>query len=154
MSRWDDFEAKVGPTIVDALAGTAPVDTGQLAESHSWRDQGEHRLEAISTDDRGPIALFVIGGTAPHPIDPVNAKMLHWIGPDGDVFAMHVDHPGTQPNPYNQDAWESVRDEVVTNFKQIVGVGAALALVNPWRNRSLGDGSAAPGDTVDALDGG
>jgi hypothetical protein len=33
------------------------------------------------------------GGTGVYPIDPVNAQILAWMGPEGAVFAHHVEHP-------------------------------------------------------------
>ena len=136
--RWADFEEAVGPTLVDAMAEEAPRDTGFLAdESQSWQDT-DGRLEIVSTDERGPIAKFMIRGTQPHDIYPVNAQALHFIGADGtDVYTMHVSHPGTQPTPYNQRAWEDVRDEVVAEFKERVGRQYVLSLLNPWKNRQL-----------------
>lgn len=143
---WEDFKATVGPILVDAMAAETPVSDspndpmpGTLAESHSYQDGDEGRLEIISEDPRGiPLARFIIRGTQPHPIDPLGPYPLHWIGGGGeDVFAMHVDHPGTAPDPFNQRAWEDVRDEVVAEFKQTVGKGYALALLNPWRNKKI-----------------
>ena len=143
-TAWEAFKAEVGPTLVDEMSAQSPVGDpmndpapGTLADSHSQRDGEGDRLEIISTDERGPIAKYVIRGTRPHPIDPVNASMLHWVGDAGDVFAGHVDHPGTDPNPFNQRAWEAQRDEVVAKFKVTVGRGVALAFLNPWRNRQL-----------------
>lgn len=43
-----------------------------------------------------PYVMYLNDGTPPHVIVPVNAKALHWKGPNGeDVFAKRVNHPGT-----------------------------------------------------------
>ena len=144
--HWAQFKENVSDTLVNAMAEETPVSDspnddmpGTLAESHSARDGDEGRLEIISDDPRDiPLAKFIILGTKPHGIDPLGPWPLHWIGAGGeDVFAMHVDHPGTDANPFNQRAWENVRDEVVTEFKETVGKGYALAYLNPWRNKKI-----------------
>lgn len=135
--KWADFEAEVGPALSAEMSVQAPVDTGQLAANQDWRDDNG-RLEVYTIDNRGPIAVYVIRGTAPHAIDPVRAKMLHWVNRDGaHVFARHVDHPGTLPNPYNVAAWEAQRDYVVGAFARKVALGYALAYLNPWRARVI-----------------
>lgn len=130
--RWSEFELEVGPVLAQEMGMQSPVVTGQLADSQSWRDDNG-ALEIVSTDNRGPVARWVIRGTRPHSIDPVRARALHWIGSDGrDVFARHVDHPGTAPNPYNIRAWETQRNYALATFGRIVGAGYALAFLNPW----------------------
>jgi hypothetical protein len=141
---WLAFKKAAGDILVSEMSAQSPIGdsvndptAGTLAQSHSARDGDGGRLEIVSTDSRGPIAAYVIRGTEPHPIDPVTASVLHWVGPDGDVFASHVEHPGTQPNPYNERAWEAKRAEVVTLFKATVGSGMVAALLNPWRGKKL-----------------
>ncbi len=140
---WAAFKAAAGPILVSELEAQSPVgdeydpDAGTLAHSHSARDGDGGRLELVSTDQRGPIAAYVIRGTRAHPIDPVSATMLHWVGPEGDVFARHVEHPGTQPDPYNQRAWEARRDELVRLFRATVSDRMVVAFLNPWRGRKL-----------------
>lgn len=134
---WQQFEEIAGDALTEEMglqSPVAPVDGGTLAASHAWRDS-EGTLEIYSGDERGPIAQFVIRGTAPHPIDPVYAKMLHWVdlGTGDDVFAHHVDHPGTQPNPYNVRAWEARRDDLVREFARLCGRDRVLAMLNPFR---------------------
>ena len=136
--KWADFIEEVGPQLVDEMSAQSPVDTGTLAASHGYRQGEDGSLEVFSDDPDGPIAAYVIRGTKPHPIEPVTAQALHFFASDGtEVFTQHVDHPGTAPNPFNQAAWEAQRDDVVKKFGQTVGKGYALALLNPWRNRSI-----------------
>lgn len=49
-------------------------------------------------------ARFVIEGTRPHPVDPRPEnprQLLAWLDEQGDWHhARHVDHPGTDPNPF------------------------------------------------------
>ena len=137
---WESFKREVEGQLVDEMSAQSPIGDplndpapGTLAASHSSRDGDGGRLEIVSTDDRGPIAKFVIRGTAAHPIDPVNARFLHFFVGGDEVFTRHVDHPGTSPNPYNQAAWEAQRADVVGKFAKTVGRGYALAVLNPWR---------------------
>ncbi len=143
--QWEAFKESVSDILVDAMVEETPVSDsindpmpGTLAASHEDRDGEGGRLEIYSDDPRGPIARYVILGTQAHPIDPLGPWPLHWLDAGGgDVFAWHVDHPGTSPNAFNQRAWENVRDEVVTEFKQTVGTGLALAYLNPWRGKVI-----------------
>ncbi len=140
---WQAFEEQVGPLLTDELARQAPVSDspndpapGTLRDSMVWEDQ-EQTLTVGSRDPRGPIAAYVTRGTAPHPIDPVNATFLHFIGSDGtEVFTRHVDHPGTAPNPFHIAAWEAQRDVVLERFRTVVGHDT-LSYLNPWRNRII-----------------
>jgi hypothetical protein len=143
---WETFKEQVSDQLVQEMSDQSPISDsiddpapGTLADSHSAQDGDGGRLEIVSTDPRGPIARYVILGTQPHPIDPVVANALHWHdqGTGDDVFAGHVDHPGTQPNAYNEVAWENQRDAVVQQFKTTVGKGVALAYLNPWRNKKI-----------------
>ncbi len=131
---WDQFCGDVGPVLSEEMAIQAPYATGQLSASHTWRKDGD-RLEIVSEDSRGPIARYVVAGTQPHPIDPVNGEYLRFVDPGGDgfIFARHVDHPGTAPDPYNQRAWEERQEEVVRHFADTVGRRYALRLLNPFR---------------------
>jgi hypothetical protein len=134
---WATFVGEAGEILADALAEAAPVgETGELAASMNYR-VNSGRLEVGSADARGPIAAYVTRGTKPHPIDPVNADALHWVDAGGaDVFAKHVDHPGTAPNPFHIEAWEAHRDEILLLYRDRVGAGS-LAVLNPWRRRIL-----------------
>jgi hypothetical protein len=143
-AQWDAFKREVEGDLVAEMSAQSPIGDplndpapGTLAASHSSRDGDDGRLEIISTDDRGPIAKFVIRGTAAHPIDPVSAQFLHFFVEGDEVFARHVEHPGTEPNPYNETAWEAQRADVVHKFATTVGRGVALSFLNPWRNRSI-----------------
>lgn len=49
-------------------------------------------------------SIFVILGTKEHEIRPVNKMALYWIGAKHPV--MKVQHPGTKPNDFIQDAYD------------------------------------------------
>lgn len=144
--RWGNFEEEVGPLLAGELSRQAPVgdpqydrESGTLAASMVWRDQFD-ALTAGSVDPRGPIARYVARGTRPHPIDAVTGSYLHffWIRENRWVTTPHVNHPGTQPNPFHIAAWEKVRPQVQQSFKATVGKQVVLSFLNPWRNRTIG----------------
>lgn len=84
----DGMGATIGPWTGAPVSAFGPVeDTGRRV-------------------DYGP---YVEYGTRPHSIDPVNASVLAFQGPDGPVFARHVDHPGTKAHPFMEPAGEHVR---------------------------------------------
>src|ERR1019366_5088580 len=145
-SGWSAFEAHAGPILASERALQAPVgdsaldpDSGTLQGSMGWQDQ-DAVLQIYSSDTRaadyGGLPGLIIRGTSPHSIDPVTASVLHWVGADGDVFARHVDHPGTAPNPFHLAAWNAQRQTILTLFRDNLP-GAVLTQLNPWRSRTI-----------------
>ena len=57
-----------------------------------------------------PYSIFVEQGTRPHVIRAVNARALsfYWPRVGRRVFFASVNHPGTRPNPFMQDAVNEV----------------------------------------------
>lgn len=56
-------------------------------------------------------------GTPPHVILPRYKKVLRWSGGDGFVFAKHVRHPGTKPDPFLYDAIRGTDGEIQNMVK-------------------------------------
>lgn len=88
------------------LAG-APRQTGKMAEKIGVGDfkMTERGMEiSVGVDPGGRIAGYadyVSRGTRPHIIRPRKPKgMLAFKVAGRTVFARHVNHPGTRPNPY------------------------------------------------------
>lgn len=121
MAEWAKTWARL---VTTELAGEAPIGEGD--SSGALRDSigppaieaGAGRVSMTWTSDV-PYAGFVIEGTSPHPIYPKNVRALHW----DDVFALHVNHPGTQPNPFPQRAIDHLLPEMTSSladlFKEI-----------------------------------
>lgn len=121
MTEW----ARVWARVVTAeLAREAPVGQGENAGA--LRDSiGEPAIESgagrvsMTWTSAVPYAPFVIEGTSPHPIYPVNVRALHW----DDVFAAHVNHPGTKPNPFPERVIDRLLPEMSSSladlFKEI-----------------------------------
>jgi hypothetical protein len=67
-----------------------------------------------------PYAKFVIDGTPPHVIEARAAKVLHWTGPNGDVFRRRVNHPGTQPNPFPRKALLPMMPYIQQRYREAI----------------------------------
>lgn len=61
-----------------------------------------YQIEAVADT---PYARFVADGTRPHTIRPRTARALRFQVGGKTVFAMRVNHPGTQPNPWFRNAF-------------------------------------------------
>jgi len=94
----------------------APWKTGKLAQS-IVKDvgQGEASIQALA-----PYAVYVVKGTAPHEIRPVNASCLAFRASGGGmVFTRLVRHPGTKPNPFMQRAVDETLAKVDEVFADL-----------------------------------
>jgi hypothetical protein len=95
----------------------APRKTGYLASTIA-KDvgDGEASVKVLAS-----YASFVVQGTKPHVIRPVNASVLAFMGSGGKmVFTKLVNHPGTKPNSWLQKAVEDVRGKVEETFVGLV----------------------------------
>ncbi len=94
----------------------APWRTGKLAGS-ILKQVGDNEacIQALA-----PYAVFVVNGTAPHLIRPVNASCLAFEARSGEfVFTRLVQHPGTKPNPFMQRAAEDARSKADEVFAEL-----------------------------------
>lgn len=94
----------------------APWKTGKLAQS-IVKDVGvgEAQIQALA-----PYAMYVVKGTAPHEIRPINASCLAFEAPGGGmVFTRLVRHPGTKPNPFMERAAEEARSKAEEVFAEL-----------------------------------
>lgn len=114
LQRW---AAVWGPRVTEAVRGGAPVgegeNAGRLRDSiHDPAiETGAGSLTLTWTTDVD-YAPYVIEGTAPHPIYPRNARALHF----DDVFALHVNHPGTKPEPFPERAIDRLLPEMTVSL--------------------------------------
>src|SRR3989304_4289888 len=93
----------------------APWKTGKLAGSIvKDMGDGEASIQALA-----PYAMYVVEGTAPHEIRPVNASVLAFQIGGRMVFTPLVRHPGTKPNPFMQRAVEDVRSKAEETFAEL-----------------------------------
>lgn len=94
----------------------APRRTGKLASTIVKEvSDGEASINVLA-----PYAMYVVHGTQPHVIRPVNASVLAFEGASGKmVFTRLVHHPGTKPNPWMQRAAEYARSKAEETFAQL-----------------------------------
>jgi hypothetical protein len=94
----------------------APRRTGKLASTIVK----EVSNEQASIEVLAPYAMYVVKGTRPHIIRPVNASVLAFQGASGKmVFTRLVHHPGTKPNPWMQKAAEYARSKAEETFAEL-----------------------------------
>ena len=75
---------------------------------------GEASIQALAA-----YAMYIVEGTAPHEIRPVNASVLAFQIAGRIVFTPLVRHPGTKPNPFMQRAVEDARSKVDEVFAEL-----------------------------------
>jgi HK97 gp10 family phage protein len=101
---------------IEAFYG-APWKTGKLARSivKEVDEYGEAKISVLA-----PYARYVINGTSPHEICPVNASVLAFKAASGElVFTKLVRHPGTKPNQFLDEAVEKARGKVGEVFSEL-----------------------------------
>lgn len=94
----------------------APWKTGKLARSIVMEtEDGEATIKVLA-----PYAVHVIKGTKPHKIYPTNARCLAFKAANGDlVFSRYVNHPGTKPNKFLEEAVEKARQKIDDLFVEL-----------------------------------
>ncbi|MCW4045240.1 MAG: hypothetical protein NWE94_06965 [Candidatus Bathyarchaeota archaeon] len=94
----------------------APRRTGKLASTITKEvGEGEAAIEVLA-----PYAMYVVKGTRPHIIRPINASVLAFQSASGKmVFTRLVHHPGTKPNPWMQRAAEYARNKAEETFAEL-----------------------------------
>ena len=94
----------------------APRRTGYLASTVVKEvGDGEASVDALAS-----YAVFVVKGTRPHLIRPVKASVLAFEAADGGMVFTHlVNHPGTKPNPFMQNAAEDARSKAEETFAKL-----------------------------------
>lgn len=97
-------EAPVGKRdYTDAAGNKHP---GYLRKTIKGQIQSTAGGLVVSFASQAPYTRYVIEGTAPHVIRPVNAKALRFEVGGQVVYAKQVNHPGTKPNPFNVRAYD------------------------------------------------
>jgi hypothetical protein len=117
----NDGLREIGRTLVPSkgvgpMANETPQKTGKLARSTFFEIIGtslagfgiREQALVIKQPAQTPSEYganfyggFVRGGTKPHVIRARLKKVLRWESAGGVFFADHVNHPGTEPNPYH-----------------------------------------------------
>ena len=95
--------------------GNVPVDTGHLRRGITTKI-GD--MEVIVHTSNIKYARGVEFGTRPHLIKPKNKKALYWKGAKHPVKS--VNHPGSKAKPYLIPAFESEKDNLIKNLKEVI----------------------------------
>ena len=125
-----EVDSSLIPQVISRLADiaygfvfwSAPNRTGYLA-STVYKEVGE--TEAV-VGVGASYAKFVVEGTAPHEIRPVNAHVLAFVNQYTNklVFAPMVHHPGTKPNKFIEKAARDIEgavdDVVAEEWRRVV----------------------------------
>lgn len=99
------------------LEGEAPVgETHELADLSMWEPEGQFERFIFSGAEH---FKWIVEGTPPHDIYPVNAQALYWEGAEHPV--KHVFHPGTAPNDYPSEAFISADSDVDDRINEFAG---------------------------------
>ena len=100
------IDERVAQPMVEEMQRTAPVRSGNLRDNHRvvHPSGGVWQIGVVGV----PYAGYVIDGTRPHEIKPKTASVLVFEINGQKVFARSVKHPGTKPNPYQQEAAKKV----------------------------------------------
>ena len=95
--------------------GNVPVDTGHLRRGITTKI-GD--MEVIVHTSNIKYARGVEFGTRPRLIKPKNKKALYWKGAKHPVKT--VNHPGSKAKPYLIPAFESEKDNLIKNLKEVI----------------------------------
>ena len=95
--------------------GNVPVDTGHLRRGITTKI-GD--MEVIVHTSNIKYARGVEFGTRPHLIKPKNKKALYWKGAKHPVKS--VNHPGSKAKPYLIPAFESEKDNLIKDIKEVI----------------------------------
>jgi hypothetical protein len=109
-SQLENQRKKLRQIVLQATKRQTPVKTGALKASLRWVTTGD-------TDVLWGIyyGQYVITGTRPHVIEPVNAKALRFMIGGQVIFAKSVNHPGTKPNDFRRKGILNARFKPVLN---------------------------------------
>ena len=100
-----------------AFKEKVPIDTGDYKKS--WKIKKSNKNGFVLETDKGFLFdLLEFQGARPHVIEPVRAKVLHWIDKETgqDRFAMRVQHPGFEKIPHARPFIKNNLPIIAQNF--------------------------------------
>lgn len=116
------WAASVAPTAEAIMKARAPFFTGKLRQGISARTETSPGVTQVIIYGTASYLPFVLSGTQPHVIAARNARALRWMGRGGIGvnFARAVNHPGTKPNDFPEQAMAAVTPAVLSRFTDAV----------------------------------
>lgn len=117
-----EWAASVAPAAEAIMKARAPFRTGAMRQGISTRTEHEPGSTQVIIYGTASYLPFILGGTQPHPIAARNARALRWMGRGGIGvnFAKSVNHPGTKPNDFPEQAMAIVTPAVLSRFTEAV----------------------------------
>lgn len=106
--------SRAGARLENRLRETGPRgETGDLVRKTRVTPRGPLRLQTLVDT---PYASYMREGTRPHEIQPRRKKVLRFIIDGVVIFARRVQHPGTKPNNWYDQALDEfprmIQDEL------------------------------------------
>jgi hypothetical protein len=114
LSQWG---SAISGDVQSALVTTAPRRTGEFAGTISAQPTAEG-VEVESSQ----IGQFLAEGTPGHPIDSLGPWSLHSAA-TGEYFGRHVNHPGTGPDPFIENAIDAGEEDWANTLGDIIAEG-------------------------------
>lgn len=105
----------------DELFRRTPVgETRRLRQAVTVKvNTGRDAIRVGYDRTTAPHADFVLEGTRPHEIVPVNAQALRFEVGGEVVFATRVQHPGTQAQPIIEESIDAVIGDIETMLENL-----------------------------------
>jgi hypothetical protein len=103
----------------DLLPGDGPL-------AGSFRVTVEDSGDRIAATIGSPLDLarWIAEGTRPHAIEAKAATVLRFIADGKTVYAKRVEHPGTRPHPFLDQALDDRREAILARLAAAVGEAA------------------------------
>jgi hypothetical protein len=116
------WAASVEPAATAIMKARAPFRTGALRQGISSRIESEPGSTQVVIYGTASYLPYVLGGTQPHVITARNARALRWTGRGGIgvSFARSVNHPGTKPDDFPEQAMAIVTPAILSRFAEAV----------------------------------
>lgn len=98
------------------LKRTGPTDTGRMRDATTSKVSGRAGSILIETKVDVPYAAILRRGQRPHVITPAHNRFLY-NARTGFAARSPVNHPGTQPNNWWDDAIRDLPDLIMRNWR-------------------------------------
>lgn len=148
-SKYKKQQKELDSTIESCLNSVGEEVVDYAKSNHSYKDRSgnltesvhytvdKNRLRVFIDTRTAPYAKYVVYGTRPHRIEPVNAKSLKF-GVDNfirkrdkmgrftkkveivkkDVYSKYVNHPGSKPHDFLTKAFNAKHSFIIKLFKR------------------------------------
>jgi len=117
----EKLNSKLPSKIIRMLEKKTPTDTGETRAAWDVSRKGSNGF--IITNDNGSIIQFLMDGTKPHKIEPVDKSVLLFSMGSSKIFAKFVNHPGYSSKMDERSIYmelgriiDKVVDEVITSI--------------------------------------